>query len=58
MWFVDQFDPTSAAYNVPMVLRLTGTLDTRALRAALTDVVERQESLRTVFPSARRGLRR
>ncbi len=55
MWFVDQFDPTSAAYNVPMVLRLTGTLDTRALRAALTDVVERQESLRTVFPSGPSG---
>uniref|UniRef100_UPI003B8A65F8 non-ribosomal peptide synthase/polyketide synthase n=1 Tax=Rhodococcus sp. TaxID=1831 RepID=UPI003B8A65F8 len=51
MWFIDQFDPTSAAYNVPMVLQLTGTLEMQALRAALTDVVERQESLRTVFPS-------
>ncbi|MCL2535395.1 MAG: amino acid adenylation domain-containing protein, partial [Nocardiaceae bacterium] len=51
MWFIDQFDPTSAAYNVPMVLHLAGTLDMPALRAALTDVVDRQESLRTVFPS-------
>ncbi|NDV10306.1 amino acid adenylation domain-containing protein, partial [Rhodococcus sp. IEGM 248] len=50
MWFVNQFDVTSAVYNVPMVVRLTGLLDVTALRAALLDVLVRHEPLRTVYP--------
>ncbi|MBW0274551.1 hypothetical protein ATM97_21450 [Nocardia sp. MH4] len=50
MWFVNQYDPASGAYNIPVVLRLTGRLDLAALRAALLDVVERHEALRTVYP--------
>ncbi|GAB93098.1 non-ribosomal peptide synthetase, partial [Gordonia rhizosphera] len=51
MWFINQFDPSSSTYNVPMVLRLMGDLDTAALRAATKDVVARHEVLRTTFPS-------
>ena len=27
MWFINQFDTASAAYNIPIAVRLTGTLD-------------------------------
>ncbi|MGW9266738.1 amino acid adenylation domain-containing protein, partial [Gordonia terrae] len=57
IWFINQFDTTSAAYNIPIALRLRGKLDLAALRAAMVDVVERQEVLRTVFPSIDGGPR-
>ncbi|MCX5046721.1 non-ribosomal peptide synthase/polyketide synthase [Aldersonia sp. NBC_00410] len=50
MWFLNRLDPESAAYNMPMAIRLTGELDTVALQLAVGDVVARHESLRTVYP--------
>ncbi|MRH91644.1 amino acid adenylation domain-containing protein [Nocardia sp. SYP-A9097] len=52
MWFLNQFDPNSSAYNLPIALRLTGALDTEALRLALADLLERHETLRTIYPEA------
>ncbi|MFZ2530684.1 MAG: amino acid adenylation domain-containing protein, partial [Rhodococcus sp. (in: high G+C Gram-positive bacteria)] len=51
MWFVNQFDTTSATYNIPLAIRLSGHLDTAALTTAVHDVLTRHESLRTRYPA-------
>ncbi|MFC4125877.1 non-ribosomal peptide synthase/polyketide synthase [Nocardia rhizosphaerae] len=50
MWFLNRFDRSSVAYNIPFALRLSGALDVAALGSALADLVARHESLRTVYP--------
>ncbi|MGH8883396.1 MAG: condensation domain-containing protein, partial [Stackebrandtia sp.] len=50
MWFLNRYEPGSAAYNIPVMLRLSGQLDSAALSAALVDVIGRHEVLRTIYP--------
>jgi amino acid adenylation domain-containing protein len=51
LWFLDQFSPGSAMYNVPTALRYTGPLNYDALLTALNVIIQRHEALRTTFVS-------
>lgn len=50
LWFLAQFQETSATYNIPVLLHLTGPLDRAALEWSLREIERRHEALRTTFP--------
>ncbi|WP_328345345.1 amino acid adenylation domain-containing protein [Streptomyces violaceus] len=56
LWFIAQLEGSNATYNMPLALRLSGTLDRPALAGALADVSDRHAPLRTVFPQGPDGL--
>ena len=49
LWFIDQLEPGSSMYNIPLALRLTGPLDMAIFERSLSEVVRRHEVLRTTF---------
>jgi len=55
LWFLDRLEPGSAAYNVPVALRLCGKLDISCLSAALAGIIRRHEALRTSYPETADG---
>lgn len=55
VWLLDRANPGLTAYNVPRAIRIVGKLDVDALSAALNDLVERHEILRTVYAAGDAG---
>ena len=49
LWFVDQMQPGSPFYNIPVGLSLSGRLARPAFSAAIAEIVRRHEALRTTF---------
>ncbi|HEX5752320.1 MAG TPA: amino acid adenylation domain-containing protein, partial [Archangium sp.] len=49
LWFLEQLEPGKAFYNIPMLVRMEGQLDVVALERSFEELVQRHESLRTVF---------
>jgi len=49
LWFLEQLETNSTAYNIPAAVRLTGSLNIAALEQSLNEIVRRHEALRTTF---------
>ncbi len=49
LWFLEQLEGSTVAYNMPIGARLRGAIDVDAMRRALRNVVSRHEALRTTF---------
>jgi surfactin family lipopeptide synthetase A len=52
LWFIEQLEPGSTAYNVSVLFRLRGRIDRAALHDALAGVVRRHAALRCHFTDA------
>jgi hypothetical protein len=49
LWFAQQWDPHSTAYNFPIAVRLRGACELPVLEYSLQALVQRHEALRTTF---------
>ena len=49
LWFLCQWEPHSAFYNISSALKLEGELDVAAFERCINEIVKRHESLRTSF---------
>jgi non-ribosomal peptide synthetase component F/acyl carrier protein len=49
LWLVDQLEPGSPLYNIPVALRIAGPLRPEVLALCFGEIVRRHEVLRTVF---------
>ncbi|HFB67345.1 MAG TPA: non-ribosomal peptide synthetase, partial [Calditrichae bacterium] len=49
LWFLDQLQPGSAFYNIPMALRIKGNLQYDAMNQTIAEIIRRHEVLRTTF---------
>jgi len=49
LWFLDQLTPSSSVYNMPSAVRFVGAFNAHALENSLSEIVRRNEVLRTRF---------
>ena len=49
LWFLNQLEGSSATYNMPVAVSISGNLNIKALQEALLEIVRRHEVLRTSF---------
>ncbi|MEC4088105.1 non-ribosomal peptide synthetase [Pseudoalteromonas rubra] len=55
LWFIDQFQGSSAQYNMPMAFEIEGSFNLALAQQALSTIVARHEVLRTVYQEGQAG---
>ena len=55
LWVLYQLDPSNPSYNMPIAIRLNGSLNVTALERSLGEIMRRHESLRTTFKTSEDG---
>ena len=55
LWYMDRLQGATPEYNMPSAYRITGKVNLDAVNAAVTDIIERHEILRTVYHDAGEG---
>ncbi|MBE9103653.1 amino acid adenylation domain-containing protein, partial [Nostoc cf. edaphicum LEGE 07299] len=49
LWFINQLNPDTSTYNIPIVISLQGCINLVALQDSLNEIIQRHEVLRTSF---------
>ncbi|MEH2267588.1 MAG: amino acid adenylation domain-containing protein [Nostoc sp.] len=49
LWFINQLNPDSPTYNIPITISLKGCINLVALQDSLNEIINRHEVLRTTF---------
>ena len=49
LWFLDQLQSDSPAYNIPIAYQIKGSPDLAALEQSINEIIRRHEVLRTVI---------
>jgi len=55
LWFLEQYDPGKALYNIPFSIPLHGEIDRGVIERAVNEIARRHESLRTTFATRESG---
>ncbi|HWI63133.1 MAG TPA: amino acid adenylation domain-containing protein, partial [Symbiobacteriaceae bacterium] len=55
LWFLEQLEPGTALYSIPMTMRLAGSLDLAALERSVNEIMRRQSALRITFGADAEG---
>jgi len=56
IWFLNQLDQDSPAYNIPFAYDIEGNLDVSAIHNAINEIISRHETFRTTFVDSENGL--
>ncbi|MGD8650022.1 MAG: condensation domain-containing protein, partial [Desulfobacterales bacterium] len=57
LWFLEQLQPDTPAFNLPFALQIRGALNVDHLKQSLNYVIQRHETLRTTFTNTNQGAR-